>query len=108
MATADRLQSESNVTTPAKEAAKQLLLARARLGLELTEKGINYNAEEIRQFQDPFEQSSAYHRGKGLTSLTLPHGFNARYLSGYARYTPYSLVVEDKAAVLYDDGNRIG
>jgi len=107
MATTDQQQSAAD-TAAAKEKAKEALLDEAKLGLLLTEYGINYDEEEIRKFQDPFEQSSAYHRSKGLTSLTLPHGFNARYLSGYARYTPYSLVVEGGDAVLYDDGRRIG
>ena len=91
-----------------KEAAKQVLLDEAKLGLLLTEKGINYNIEEIRKFQDKFEQSSSYHRQKGVTNLTLPNGFTARYLSGYSRYTPYSLVVEGDDVVLYDDGQRLG
>jgi hypothetical protein len=91
-----------------KDTAKEILLDEARLALLLTEKGINYNAEEIRVFQDQFEQSSAYNRQRGLSSLTLPHGITARYLSGYKRYTPYSLVIEDNKAVLYDDGDLIG
>ncbi|NTW99012.1 MAG: hypothetical protein HGB35_03615 [Geobacteraceae bacterium] len=74
--------SETQIAKQDKEAAKQILLDEAKLGLLLTEKGINYNIEEIRRYQDQFEQSSAYHRHKGLTNLTLPHGFTARYLSG--------------------------
>jgi len=108
MATTAKQYTASGTANSDKEAAKQVLLDEAKLGLLLMEKGINYDAEAIRPFQDPFEQSSAYHRHKGLTNLILPHGFGARYLSGYARYTPYSLVVEDGAVVLYDDGTRIG
>jgi len=108
MAQTDQKTKAPQTLSPEKEAAKQVLLDEAKLGLLLTEHGINYNAEEISRFQDPFEQSSSYHRQKGLTNLILPHGFQARYLSGYSKYTPYSLVIEGTAAVLYDDGTRIG
>ncbi len=102
------ITTATQVAKPDKVAAQQVLLEEAKLGLLLTEKGINYNIEEIRKFQDKFEQSSAYHRHKGVTNLTLPNGFTARYLSGYSRYTPYSLVVEGDDVVLYDDGLRLG
>ena len=89
-----------------KEAAKQILINEAKLGLFLAEKGINYNPDEIRPFQDDYEQSSAYNRQRGLTGISLPHGVTAR--GGFNRFTPYSLVVEDRKPVLYDDGTRIG
>ena len=89
-----------------KEAAKQILINEAKLGLFLAEKGINYNPDEIRPFQDDYEQSSAYNRQRGLTGISLPRGVTAR--GGFNRFTPYSLVVEDRKPVLYDDGTRIG
>ena len=89
-----------------KEAAKQILINEAKLGLFLAEKGINYNPDEIRPFQDDYEQSSAYNRQRGLTGISLPHGVTAQ--GGFNRFTPYSLVVEDRKPVLYDDGTRIG
>ena len=89
-----------------KEAAKQILLGEARLGLELTELGISFNADEIRPFQDSVELASPFNRHGGLTSFYLPHGITAR--SGHSRWTPYSLVVEDKVPVLYDEKTRIG
>ena len=89
-----------------KEAAKQILINEAKLGLFLAEKGINYNPDEIRPFQDDYEQSSAYNRQRGLTGISLPHGVTAQ--GGFNRFTPYSLVVEDHKPVLYDDGTRIG
>jgi hypothetical protein len=89
-----------------KEAVKQILLGEARLGLELTEKGISFNPDEIRPFQDPVELSSPFNRLGGLTSFYLPHGITAR--SGQNRWTPYALVVEDNRPVLYDEKTRIG
>lgn len=89
-----------------KEAAQQVLLAEARLGLELTELGISFNPEEIRPFQDQVELASPYNRHGGLTSFYLPHGITAR--SSHSRWTPYSLVVEDSKPVLYDEKTRIG
>lgn len=106
--TEQKKNTRSAALTPEKEAAKQVLLDEAKLGLLLTEHGINYNADEISKFQDTLQQTSPYNRSKGLTNLTLPHGVTARYLSGYKKYTPYSLVVEDKVAVLYDEGVRVG
>lgn len=89
-----------------KEAAKQTLIDEAKLGLKLAQFGINYNADEIRPFQDPFEQGSSYNRQRGLTGIKLPHGVTAR--GGHNRFTPYSLVVEDGQPVLYDEKNPIG
>jgi hypothetical protein len=89
-----------------KEAVKQVLLDEARLGLELSELGISFNADEIRPFQDPVELASPYNRQGGLTGFYLPHGITAR--SGHSRWTPYALVVEDNRPVLYDEKTRIG
>jgi hypothetical protein len=91
-----------------KEAARQILLDEVKLGLLLMEYGLKYDADEISRFQDKFELASSYHRQKGVTKLTLPHGFTAQYLSGYNRYTPYELKVEGEALVLYDDGKPLG
>ncbi|MGB9080802.1 MAG: radical SAM protein [Desulfuromonadaceae bacterium] len=89
-----------------KEAAKQVLIEEAKLGLKLAQFGINYNADDIRPFQDTFEQASAYNRQRGLTGIKLPHGVTAR--GGYSRFTPYSLVVEDGTPVLYDEKTPVG
>lgn len=89
-----------------KEAVKQLLLQEAKLGLELVEKGISFNAEELKKFLDPIELASGFNRGGGLTGFYLPHGISAR--GHFSRWTPYSLVVEDNKPVLYNDGTRIG
>lgn len=89
-----------------KEAAKQILLNEARLGLHLSEKGISFNNEEINRFQDPLELASPFNRAGGLTGFYLPHGITAR--SHQSRWTPYALVVEDGHPVLYDEKTRIG
>lgn len=96
----------SLVVASGKDVAKQTLINEAKLGLLLAEHGINYNPEEIRPFQDSYEQSSAYNRQRGLTGISLPHGVTAR--GGYSRFTPYSLAVEDNQPVLYDEGTRVG
>ncbi len=107
MAIAELEQTISlHVATYDKEVAKQTLINEAKLGLLLAEKGIKYNPDEIRPFQDDYEQSSAYNRQRGLTGISLPHGVTAR--GGFNRFTPYALVVEDGRPVLYDEQTRIG
>lgn len=108
MAQSEKEAAQAAVVSEAKEKAKQVLLDEAKLGLLLTQFGINYNADEISRFQSTLQNTSPYNRQKGLTNLTLPHGVTARYLSGYKKYTPYSLVVEGDAAILYDEKVRIG
>ena len=44
--------SETKIAKHDKNAVKQILLDEAKLGLLLTEKGINYSSEEIKKFQD--------------------------------------------------------
>ena len=94
--------------TADRERARQVLLDEVKLGLLLMEHGIRYDDDEIGRFRDPFEFESSYHRQKGVTRLTLPHGFTAQYLSGHNRYSPYSLVVEGDRVVLYDDAAPVG
>jgi biotin synthase-related radical SAM superfamily protein len=96
----------SHTTISQRELATQTLLNEAKLGLLLTEKGISYNADELKAFQDPIELASGFNRGGGITGFYLPHGISAR--GRQSRWTPYSLVVEDNRPVLYDDGLRIG
>ena len=102
----NKAKREATCSKVAKDAAKEQLLNEARLGLELTEKGISFNADEIRRFQDPVELASPYNRHGGLTGFYLPHGITAR--SSQSRWTPYLLVVEDDRPVLYDEKTRIG
>lgn len=106
MSTAQLNTPKESLFPPEKEAARQVLIEEAKLGLKLAQFGINYNADEIRPFQDSFEQASAYNRQRGLTGIKLPHGVTAR--GGYSRFTPYSLVVEDGKPVLYDEKTPIG
>ena len=89
-----------------KDDVRQLLLDEAKLSLNITEKGISYDAEEIKRFLDPIELKSGFNRGGGITGFSLPHGYSTR--GHFARWTPYSLVIKDARPVLYDDGERIG
>jgi len=74
-----------------KEEIKQLLLDEARLSLELSEKGIFYNAEDIKRIRDKTGANSPFGRRDGLPGFHLPHGNNA---SGkFSKYTPYSIAV---------------
>jgi len=104
------VQEEINIGTEivlsSQDEVRQLLLDEAKLSVKITERGISYNAAEIKKFLDPIELNSGFNRGKGLTGFSLPHGYNAR--GHYSRWTPYSLLVEDNKPVLYDDGIRIG
>jgi biotin synthase-like enzyme len=103
---AEQATLKTTSSTSSREAAKQVLLNEARLALDLTEKGISFNADEIRSFQDAVELASPFNRHGGLTSFYLPYGNTAR--SSHNRWTPYSLVLEDGTPVLYEEKNRIG
>ena len=106
MGIAQKRIEETGAQASAREAAQQVLLDEARLGLELTERGISFDPEEIRRFQDPVELASPFNRHGGLTSFYLPHGITAR--SGLSRWTPYSLKVEEGRPVLYEETRPIG
>jgi len=89
-----------------KEEIKQLLLDEARLSLELSEKGIFYNAEDIKRIRAKTGASAPFGRRDGLPGFHLPHGNNA---SGkFNKYTPYSIVLEDDRPILYDEKTLIG
>jgi len=90
-----------------KEAIKELLLKEARLGFDLSEKGISYDKEEITKFRIAKTGDIPRSNGRaGGLSFKLPHGND---VSGdFNRWTPYSIIVEDNEAVLYDDKTRIG
>ncbi len=100
------INNGSTVVLSRKDEVRQILLDEAKLSLNITEKGISYNAEEIKRFLDPIELKSGFNRGGGITGFSLPHGYNTR--GHFSRWTPYSLVVEDGRPVLYDDGEFIG
>ena len=98
------LETTSIDTT--KEAAQKVLLDEVLLGLKLAEHGIRFNPEEINPFQDPVELTYIATKRKGLTGFRLPHNITAR--GHFSKWTPYSLVVEDGAPVLYDEDRRVG
>lgn len=95
--------------TQDKEAVKQLLLKEARLGLDLAEKGIFYNKEEIAKVrgikpEEVTRRSGGF--GGGGISFKLPHGNSGN--GEFSRWTPYSIVVEDGKPILYDEKIPIG
>lgn len=105
-------ETNSDIQSKEKEAAKQILLDEVELRINLQISGIRYNREEISRFQDPARLNDRSRRNRenvlvgGTGSFYLPHGI---YASGsYNRYTPYSLVVESDKPVLYDEEQRIG
>jgi hypothetical protein len=105
MATTEKVHAVKDHTTH-EDTVKNILLEEVKLGLKLAECGINYNADEVRRFQDPLDQISEYSRRRGLAGFSLPHGIFAR--SGFNSHTPYELQVEDDQPVLYDENRRIG
>jgi len=90
-----------------KESVKELLLKEARLGFDLSEKGISYDKEAINKLR--IAKSGEIIRNGGFgggLSFRLPHGNSGS--GDYTRWTPYSIVVEDNRPILYDDGTLIG
>jgi hypothetical protein len=96
----------SGASTYDKEAVKRILLDESRLSLELFEKGISYNIEEINKFREVSGADLQFTRRGGLPPFYLPHGISAN--GNFNRFTPYSAVVEDGKIVLYDEKTRIG
>jgi len=94
--------------TKEKEAVKELLLKEARFGLDLVEKGISFDPQEIKRIKaltGSESQNDISGRGDSV-SFFLPHGNSS---SGHlTRWTPYSIEVEDDKAILYDEKTRIG
>jgi len=84
-----------------KEAAKQILLDEFRLTLDLNEKGIFFNAEELKAFSITDANVNGFSRNLGGLSFTLPHGIATN--GKFARWTPYSIVVENGKPILYND-----
>jgi hypothetical protein len=89
-----------------KEEVKRILLDESRLSLELFEKGISYNVEEINKIKETVGADSQFGRRGGLPGFYLPHGISAN--ANFSRWTPYSLAVEDGRVLLYDEQRRIG
>jgi len=88
-----------------KEAAKQILLDEFRLTLDLNEKGIFFNAEELIAFSTTDANVNGFSRNLGGLSFTLPHGIATN--GKFARWTPYSVVVENGTPILYNDKDPI-
>ena len=90
-----------------KEAVKELLLKEARFGLDLVERGISFNVDEIKRIKAlTGADSENNRRGRDNLSFILPHGNSSN--GHLTRWTPYSVVVVDNNPVLYEDKTRIG
>ncbi len=94
------------LVTQDKQAIKELLLKEARLGFDLAEKGIFFNAEEINKLRAEKTGELPKRAGRGGLSFKLPHGNDGS--GDFTKWTPYSIVVEGNEAVLYDDSTRVG
>lgn len=88
-----------------KEAAKQTLINEAKLGLLLAEHGINYNPEEIRPFQDSYEQSSAYNRQRGLTGYPFPAVSPPGAATAVLPPIPWSLKITSRSCMTTGHGS---
>jgi hypothetical protein len=94
--------------TPEKESAKQVLLNEVKLRLRLAEFGLGYIPDEIKRFQETPSRGfrNELQGSRPQLNFTLPHGVGAN--AAINRWSPFSLVVEDDAPVLYDEETRIG
>jgi len=100
------LDAVATTASSTKEAVQKILLDEVLLGLKLAEKGIRFDPAQIDPFQDPVELTYIATRRNGLTGFKLPHGITAR--ARFAKWTPYSIVVEDHEPILYDEDRRVG
>ncbi len=71
----------------------------ARLSLEISEKGIFYNPEEIKKIREKIGLSTHFFEGENLPEFYLPNGnvVNGRL----TQITPYSIVIEGDKPILY-------
>lgn len=85
-----------------KAEVKQKLLDEVRLTLELNEHGVLFDLEKINKLRGPNAVDDPYRREKNSFGIELPHGITTNVK--YARWTPYSIVIENEKPVLkYDD-----
>ena len=79
--------SEIETQTKRKEEVKQLLLNEARLALDFNEKGILFNAEDIKRFRATDADVNGFRRNAGGVGFSLPHGISTN--AKYNRWTPF-------------------
>jgi hypothetical protein len=97
------MSAPKEVESNGKAQAKQVLLHEVRLALELNENGVNFNPDEITRLKSGNIVEDPYRRDKSALGFSLPHGITAN--AKYARWTPYSIVVENgRPFLLYDEG----
>ncbi len=88
-----------------KEIVKQLLLDEVRLALELTDRGILFNSEDIKRLRGTDEIPSPFSGRQLGVGFELPHGILVD--AKYNRWTPYSIKIENDKPVLYDEKEPI-
>jgi len=95
------------VKTKEKAAIKELLLKEARLSFDLSERGINFNKDEIKKLRIEIAGGiTPSLRGGDNLSFKLPHGVVAG--GHFTPWTPYSLVIENRRPILYDERTPVG
>jgi hypothetical protein len=88
-----------------KSVVKQALLDEVRLSLELNEYGVQFDIDGLKRLRGPSVAEDPYRREKTSLGFVLPHGINTNVK--YARWTPYSIVVDGGTPVLLHDENPI-
>ncbi len=91
--------------TRTKEEIKKILLNEVRLDLDFNEKGIFYNAEDIKRIRGNYVEPRRYGRDPIGFSFVLPHGITSN--AKFNRWTPYSIVVEGDKPILYNEKEPI-
>lgn len=86
------MSAEKEVEPKGKALAKQALLNEVRLTLELNEHGVNFNPDEVTRLRGNIVEDP-YRSDKSAFGISLPHGITTS--AKYARWTPYSIVVEN-------------
>lgn len=89
-----------------KAQAKQVLLDEIKLTLELNEKGINFDQDEIKRLRGSNIVEDRYRRDNAAFGFSLPKGVTTN--AKYNKWTPYSIVVENGRPFLLNDGEAIG
>lgn len=88
-----------------KAQAKQVLLDEIKLTLELNEKGVNFDQDEIKRLRGSNIVEDRYRRDNAAFGFSLPKGVTTN--AKYARWSPYSIVVENGAPFLLYDGEAL-
>ena len=93
-------------TSLVKTKNKKVLLDEVRLTLELGEHGVHFDAEALKRLRGQDVVEDPYRREKTSLDFVLPHGINTSVK--YARWTPYSIVIDGGKPVLLHDEQPVG